>query len=319
MEKSRIILELIKQNKTLEEIIVYTNLPVKEIYKIIRKLIIEGHNIARRYFYDGEIEYSLSNQQSDNCTIITSNDEKDLEFMIISDLHLGSIYEMPKLLDIIYDYCTKNNIHIILNSGDLVEGEVKESSILVPPQKQLDHALRVYPLSPSILNFLLLGNHDYSLLMNYGIDILDLIKERREDIIPIGYGEGQILIKNDHIVLQHPLIYREVNHGIYDKTIIIRGHGHAPKISMDNSNLVIYAPSLSKLNLYKSNFPGAIDLKIKMKRGFIEYAFIEELSFINNCIYTTNEISLYVGHRKSFKEKNPILNEEAPRRLRKEL
>ena len=186
------------------------------------------------------------------------------------------------------------------------------------PQKQLDHALRVHPLAPDIINFLLLGNHDYNLLTDYGIDLMSLIKERREDIVPIGYGEGKVLIKSDCIVMQHPLVTKSMAPSVYNKTLIIRGHGHAARINHDSSNLTIYAPSLSNLNLYKSSFPGAIILKIRLKRGIIEMVYLEELTFINNKMYTTNEIDIHFARNKSFKANNPIYNEEEyPKILRK--
>lgn len=319
MTKEEIILSLIQKNKTLEEIISFSGLSISEIKKVLNRLSNKGHSISRKYFYDGEIQYGIDNINNDY-PIITSSISNELEFMVISDLHLGSIYENQRLLNTIYDYCAKNNIHIIINCGDLVEGDVNKLNIKIPPIKQLSHALRVYPISQDIINYLLLGNHDYSLLTKYQINLMDLIKERREDFIPIGYGEGKIFIKSDYIVIQHPLIEKSKPLGIYNKAVIIKGHGHAAKINYDSSNLIIYCPSLSKLNLYKSSFPGAIDLKIKMKRGIIEQVYIEELSFINSKMFTTNEINIHVGKNKCFKESNLILNEEEyPKILRKEI
>ena len=186
--------------------------------------------------------------------------------------------------------------------------------------RSIPHALRVYPMTSDIINFLLLGNHDYSLLTKHNIDLMNLIKERREDIVPIGYGEGKVLIKSDCIILQHPLLVKAMPSNVYNKAIIIRGHGHAARINHDSSNLIIHAPSLSNLNLYKSSFPGAVILKIKMKRGIIESVCLDELTFINNKLYTTNEISIHVGTKKSFKESNPIFNEEEyPKVLKKRL
>lgn len=322
MKKEEILLNLIKVNKTLGEIVDITGLSLKEIYIILKRLRDKGYLISKKYYYDGEIQYGINNfleVPSDNILLTSKNDD-ELEFMIISDIHFGSIQETQKLLYLIYDYCTKNDIHIILNAGDFIDGEVNSLNTCIAPLKQIDHALRVHPAKEDIINYLLLGNHDYSMLINHGIDISKVINEKREDIVPLGYGEGILNIKNDQIIMQHPLLYKASSNGNYSKAIIIRGHGHEPKVTLDTSNLLIYAPSLSKLNFNKCHYPGAIDLKLKMRYGIIENAYIDELAIINGKIYVTNELNLYVGHNKVFKARNEILNEEEyPKVLRKEI
>ena len=321
MENDLLVLNLVKQNKTLEEIVDCTNLPLKDIYKILKRIREKGYLISKKYYYDGEIKYNLQNNLEKESDIIlyTSHKDNEFEFMVISDLHFGSFYETSKLLNIIYDYCTNKNINIILNAGDFVDGDVNKQNIKIEPIKQITHALKCYPISKNIISYLLLGNHDYSLINNYGMDISKVISDNREDIVPIGYGEGIIKIKNDLIIMQHPLLYEKSNNGIYSKSLIIRGHGHKPKINFDTSNLVIYAPSLSKLNFNNCNYPGAIDLKIKMRCGIVETVYIEQLAFINNKINVTNELNIYFGHNKSFKDRAPISNEEEyPKVLRKE-
>ncbi len=320
MNKEELLLNLIKENKTLDEIVETLKLPIKEIYKILNKIKSKGYLLSKKYYYDGEIKYGIKKIVEDDSEniILTSKSDNELVFMVISDLHLGSLYEMPKLLNIIYDYCTKENIHIILNAGDFIDGEVNLANTKIPPIKQIDHALRIHPISSDIINFLLLGNHDYSMLSNYGINIMNIIKERREDIVPIGFKEGLIKIKNDNIVMQHPLLGIKKNKGNYSKTLIIRGHGHESKTNLDSSNLIIYTPSLSKLNFNNSKHPGAIILKLKTRQGIIEYVHIDNLSFINNKMEVINESNIYFGYNKSFKEKEPILNEEEyPKVLRK--
>lgn len=322
MRSEEVILNLIKSNKTLEEIAAITGLSLRNIYLNLKKIRDNGYLISKKYYYNGEIKYGFNKSLENQCDniLLTSLSENEFKFMVISDLHLGSLYETPKLLNLVYDYCTNNNIHIILNAGDFIDGEVNCANTKILPTKQIDHALRIHPISSQIINYLVLGNHDYSMLVNHGIDILKVIKDKREDIVPLGFGEGILKIKNDQIVIQHPLLYRTSSNGNYSKTLIIRGHGHAPKINLDTSNLLVYAPSLSNLNFNKCHFPGAINLNIKMRCGLIENVYIEELAIINNKIYVTNELNLYVGHNKTFKIKEEIQNEEEyPKILRKEI
>ena len=315
------IYKLIKRGISLKELSEKLNLSYREITKYLYILEKKGYTVNRKYYYNGDILYSiLSNLEYDSFNemdLISSPSDTELEFMVISDLHLGSTYETPQLINLIYDYCIKKGIHYLLNLGDLVDGVVNVNNNRIPWYKQINHALRVYPLDKEITSFLLLGNHDYSLLQNFGQNIMQIIKERREDIVPIGYGEGIINVKNDIIVLQHPLLSKDFQKGIYNKAVILRGHGHESKIYTDNSNLIVYAPSLSKLNFNRSSFPGAVYIKLIMRNGKIENVEVEELVIINKKIYITNSMNIYIGCHKNYKNKEIIRNEEDYKVLRK--
>ena len=307
------IINYISNGATISEISNSLHLSYGEIYKILAILKNNGYEILKKYYSNGNIMYYFADRLFNDYTpkIITSPYEDNIGIMVYSDLHFGSFSETPKLLNKIYDYSEANGIHIHFNVGDLVEGVVNPLNIKLPWHKQIEHALKVYPHSDDILVFTLLGNHDYSLLENFGLDISEVIRNQRGDIIPIGYGNSKIFIKNDYIVLQHPLLNKDVNiQENYSYATIIRGHGHEMKTVIDNSNVMIYTPSLSNLNFNKSHFPGAIYMKLKMRFGLIEYVEFEELAFINNKLYTTGRMNLYAGSGKKFRENTIINNEE---------
>ena len=307
------IINYISNGATISEISNDIQLSYQEIYKILAVIKSNGYEILKKYYSNGNIMYQLANCLFYDYSprIITRPDEDTIEVMIYADLHFGSFSETPKLLDKIYDYSTSKGIHIHFNAGDFVEGVTNPLNIKIPWYKQIEHALRVYPHSDDILVFTLLGNHDYSLIENFGLDISEVIKNKRGDIIPVGFGSSKILIKNDYIILHHPLLSKDVSViNNYNNAIILRGHGHEMKTVIDNNNYIIYTPSLSNLNFNKSHFPGAIHMKLKMRFGLIEYVEYDELSFINNKLYTTGHMSIYTGRGKKFSENTDVKNEE---------
>ena len=302
--KYDVLLKLINENKSINEITNILGISSNELYKYLLSLRKKGHRIVGNYYNNGDIYYELKKRIADNEFFLNTDvSEKEIDLMVISDLHLGSFYETPKLLDRIYNFCINENIHVILNIGDFVEGCVNNTNVKIPPLKQINHALRVHPFDSSIYNLLLLGNHDYSLLTNYGIDIETSIKESRYDIIPLGYGEEIINIKNDFIVLLHPLKSSEMKTRNYKNTLIIRGHGHESKVCQDKNNLIMYTPSLSKLNFNKSTNPGAIKLKLLFKNGFIKNVLITDLIFFNSKLLIAKESNFYINENDKKLEK----------------
>ena len=314
MQKNlEMLLSLIKNDYSISEISNILNVPYNKIYEYLYKLKDEGYEILRKYYSNGNMRFIVSNQLYEDYTpvILTEENENKIEMLVYSDLHLGSIFEKSKYLKMVYDYSKQKNIHIHLNAGDLVEGVIVESNIKIPFNEQIKHALKVYPHSDDILVFLLLGNHDYSLLEGHGINISEIIKNKRGDVIPIGFKEGKIKIKNDVIVMLHPVMNTDLGkRGIYNHNLIIRGHGHEAQEVIDSSNLYIYTPALCDLNLKNSTHPGFTHLTLKMRYGFIENVKINELIIIGNKISVVNGIEVFVGHGKKIRESNIILNEE---------
>ena len=314
-EKARMILSLIDEGMSINQISYLLNISNKEIYYYLSLLRFNGFNVLEKYYANGDTGYELIKnakfKDKLKNTIITEHSSNEFDLLIVSDFHLGSLYERYDLIrDIYINYCLQNDIHIVLNIGDLVEGVVNLPNIKIPWDEQLNKALSKLPYVDNILTFLLLGNHDHNLLTTYGQNIRDAIKNIRNDIIPLGYGQANLKIKNDELILQHPLMVKEYTNGMFDRKVIIRGHGHASKIKMDGNNYIIYAPSLSDLNFHKSEYPGAIKMHIKMHLGKIQQVGIDELTYINKKLHTTSEIYFYVGAWKKLKEGEIISNEE---------
>ena len=274
----------------------------------------DGFNIIEKIYPNGDIRYNIiKNAKINNNyknTIITEPEENEIDLVITSDLHFGSFQENKYLINNMFDYVIKNNLHIIINCGDFVEGIVNLSNIKIPWDEQIEHAIWEYPQVNDIITFILFGNHDYSLLSNFGQDIRTYIKNRRYDMMPLGYGRSNIKIKNDKLILEHYIDERRTSHEIYKNKIIIRGHGHETKFKMDGVNYIINLPSLSDLNFNKSSFPGMVRLKLQFMKGNINNIIVEQLSIINNQIYTTGEYKIFTGRGKNYKKDTLIDNEE---------
>ena len=156
------ILDMVNNNELLSEIIEKTNLTYKQLYYRLSLLENKGYNIKRKYYSDGQISYELNSNFGDcnKKVLYTKAEENQIKMVLISDLHLGSLSDRLDLLNEVYNFCVKNNIHIIINAGDIIDGFMGLGIKKVYGEKQIDYLLRNYPFDSSILNFITLGNHD---------------------------------------------------------------------------------------------------------------------------------------------------------------
>ena len=306
------LLELLDKNLTINEISDILHLSRKQLYHYLMILKNQGYLLNKKYYYDGNIKYNLEHilNENNDIGIITPPSLSKIDFLVISDIHLASSRERLDLLDEVYNYCIKNNIHSILIAGDIIDGFVGN----VPRKyntshEQIEYAVKNYPFDKNILNFLVLGNHDYSTIALYGQDLKTVFENRRSDMIVTGYGEGKLHIKNDLIVLRHPLKFIDERNESYNKTLIIKGHTHHSKIWSDYNNFIIYAPTLSDIN-NNDILPGMIHMSLCFLNGFIQKCQLKHLTYINNKFYTTNETTVYVTNGKPFKKTQSILYEE---------
>lgn len=305
------ILELIKNNLSVSEISEALDIFPKQLFNYLTLLDNMGYNLVRKYYCDGNIRYGLNyNHNVDNeIAIITPFDLSELDLLVISDIHLSSSKERLDLIDKVYNYCIINNIHLILIVGDIIDGFVGQlPRKLNTAYEQIEYCVKKYPFDKNILNFLVLGNHDYSALVSDGLSLGKVLHNRRHDMIVTGYGEGKINIKNDFILLKHPLKFVKAPQVTYTKSLIIKGHTHRLKMWTDYDNFVIYAPSLSDIN-NEGILPGAIHMKLKLLNGYIQKCYLNNLTYFKDNFYTTSEGEIYFNG-KPFQGNKEIRNEE---------
>jgi len=314
------ILDLIDKKYTINEMMVELNLSKEQLCKAFRKLKQVGINFNRKYYDCGEIICSLNKEiyipsKVEHVNIITEPGNDSIRLILTSDLHLGSEYENLDAINKIYEYCVLNNIHIIVIAGDFLEGiniGRAKTKIHSNSLEQMEYAYKNYPYDEHILNFLTLGNHDIDSLISYGIDFAENLRSFRHDIVPVGYGRGLINIKNDRIIVAHPLGIGVSNeHDLSSNYLLVKGHSHAAKsIISSNGNCSLTVPSLSNVFLSENEFlPGAIDLTIKFKNGYFDTVYYEHL-LVGDRVFAISSTQYSVGHDKERNSDGIIKYEE---------
>ena len=314
------VLNFIENGYTINDISVELNLSHKEIYTVLLSLKEIGMKFDKKYYYDGEIIYlpkkDLSYSTKKNAVnLITSPDCDSFKAMVISDLHIGSKFECLDKLNMIYDYCVNNGINIIINAGDILDGiniGREESKKFLNPLEQIEYACEMYPFDKNILNFIVLGNHDIDSLSSFGIDFSTYLRNFRHDLVPLGYGYGRINVKNDKIFVTHPLcIGINNNIDLTSNYLLIKGHHHSTKsIIGSNGNCSFSAPSLSNIFISEDEFlPGAMVLTIKLKNGFFDTIYMENL-LVNNRVNVVSTLQYSVLPSKDRKFDGTIKYEE---------
>ena len=315
------LIELINTGYSLNGIVEYMNLPRNQIYELFRNLSSYGIDFGRKYYSSGDIVYipmkEVEIPGKRNCVdIITDSGSDSFRILIISDLHIGSIYERQDAWDIMMNYCINKGIHNIIVAGDFLDGINKgrsECKIHDNFFEQMIYAVDKYPMDKNITHFITFGNHDVDSLVSEGINFSTYLHNYRHDIVPVGYGYGRINIKNDKIFVTHPLCLG-INHNL-DLTgnyLLIKGHHHANKaIIGTNGNCSLSIPSLSDIYLTENEFlPGAIDLSIKFKNGYFDTIYYEHLLINNGRFHTVSSTQFMVTPSKDRKYDGYIKHEE---------
>ena len=271
------VLELINQNKNLKQIASILGMSEKQLYMRIKQLINYGYNINPSYSYSSDIYYSLikkkvMNTQND-VTIKMPKNINEFRCIVVSDLHIGSKDSDIKLMDIVYNYAAKKGINIILNCGDTVEGDYTTCKKSIKDiHGQLENFIKKHPYDKNINNFMIFGNHDYHSLHYDGLDMSKIIKNSRYDIIPIGYGQGIVNIKDDGIILFHKLYEGFKPMLNNNEKILLSGHSHMMKTKV-NDLFWLSIPTLSHNSTDNTQevLPGFVDLHITLENQKFDY------------------------------------------------
>ena len=296
------LIELINEDKSVNEISTILNLSNKQIYSRIKTLKSIGYNIKNKYYYNGNIKYyvdkSLNNEET---RIIMNQDENEFKCVAISDLHIGSMLENTKALDLIYNYCIVNNINIVINTGDLINGSFGCKNKIDDLNKQMKYFFKVYPFDKNILTFTFLGDHDISPLNELGIDFKKVISDKRNDIVVVGYEEGKIKLKDDYILLRHPI--NNPNPINPSSALVLKGHTHKMRISTGYSYLV-NVPNLCNNFLNSDGLPSALKITLKFNRNYFSVGNFEHL-IVQDKVYPISSVNLDLNGSKREFDNNP--------------
>lgn len=295
-ETNQKIMDMILKNASVNEISRETGLSNKQLFHRLNMLKIKGYNFSRKYYYNGEIVYKLQKglEGEKEISLITSPKDKEFKAVFISDLHISNPDDRLDLLYAVYNFCIKEDIHVIINGGDLIDGLIgSKDKKFITIEEQIEYALKIHPYDKNILNFICLGNHDYDALVKEGQNLETVLLNRRHDIVPLGYGMGILKIKNDQIVVQHPKTPTIVQKESVATGIILTGHYHKSQTIFRGNTLNMYLGSLTDMNF--SNFqdetlPGFVKATIEFNNGIFSLGTFENFVFADK-IYKVNELN----------------------------
>lgn len=272
-EISTSILNEMKTGLSLNDIKSKLNLPDKMFLSALKEIRSNYQNFTKKYTDNGTVFYLPEEPKlilpPNKIELISTKDT--FRAIFISDLHCGNKREKLYLLNLVYEYAIKNNIFVIINTGDVLENiysipvsELKQKTV----EGQINSLIRNHPYAPNIINLILYGNHDYKALTDQGIDVAAIIEQERYDLVSLGYGEAFIKTKEDEIGLQH-----NIGHGRHTPLpegprVIFKGHSHKMKYNLKKGQAVINVPALSDANPESYDYPhskGFLDVEITFK------------------------------------------------------
>lgn len=282
-DKNKQILELIKKDKSSAYIASELGISEKQVWMRLRQIVSSGYQIQNRYYSDASIKYSIKKDETidtdTDIRICVPSGSKELRVIAISDTHIGNKGSDIDLIKRVYEYASNNDINIILNCGDLIEGDyTSDRKFIDNVEDQVNYLIKYYPYDKNILNFAIVGNHDYHSLHYSGFDVIKRINTVRQDIVPTGYGLGTINIKADKLILKHELQSKNLPDIPEDANVVLVGHGHMMKTKL-YEKLFICIPSLSHVSPDKTreNVPGFVDMKLSFDKKRVDYLELKHL------------------------------------------
>lgn len=295
-EINRQLLQLILNGASTKEILQTLNITPKQLKIRLESLKREGYGFEYQVFDNGVVTYnSLNGIYHDATNTLQMNLTKpgnEFTFLAISDLHIGNKLDNIDNLYLIYEYAKQEGINIIINCGDIIDGCCNNESETTI-RKQLERLIMQHPLDEDILNIVLFGNHDYTPLEKYNINISNIITQERSDFISLGFGTGLINALKGQIVLLHPVKHSTCSSNIHFPNnwfigkIILKGHGHHTSIKTARNTCTLKVPTTSNV-IYSQNpsLPGLMKITIHFdEKGYVNVINAENL-VITDKIYT---------------------------------
>ncbi len=309
-ETNKKIIDMIKQKKSIEEISKEANLSYKQLYNRISDIQRNGYITKRRYDTNGTLYYTFGNDDcyhSDN-SFELYNEKTTVKFLVISDLHMGNISSDEETLYAIYNYCCKNDIHVIINCGDILDGTFSNTECFIPPEEQIEYLIKKYPFDKSIFTLYTPGDHDISLYAKNNISMDIALNKRRHDICAISpyvkLHNDVIMFNNNQIMVSHKAPVFEENN-IQNIKLHLVGHNHTSKTLLginDSKNVTprIMVPPLCRNHCKgEINIPRAIELTLYLDNKYhFKYVLKKDLLVLNSKVLNTGETIINYGNDK---------------------
>lgn len=198
-------------------------------------------------------------------------EHNNLRLLVIADTHYGHINENTTFVQQVYEYASKYNINMIIHAGDVIEGDVdgflscksEYSTIL----SQIGHVFKDYPYDENIRNYILLGNHDASFLINDGVDLYDELGDR-SDFELLGYRNAFIKVGNEYIFVKHSI--PRMTNPFKEEEVFLNFYGHAHLFELyHNANMAsAKVPALSLVKTSGTLSKGFLDVELTFDSGY---------------------------------------------------
>ena len=299
------VLNRLKRESTASKICHDLKLDRFTLFNIIKEL--HDNNI---YYYpkvcsNGDISFSLKKPNADENINLRVNDG-EFSFVSISDTHVGSVYDRVDRFDSVGEFIDKNNIKLLVNTGDLIDGPVHFNQSMekrTPDlESQIEEFISTYPYIDGT-NVVVLGDHDLKYKTHDGYSINKALKNERLDLKVYSSGAGIVKINNKEILLCHDANDPRIKSRIMDDQILISGHSH---MYMNNTRYTSYGasikvvnPALCNLPMYNHNMPGFLKFNLTYESGILIKVVIENYAFIQNEIYLVGTTNYIVSENKN--------------------
>lgn len=191
-----------KKRLYIKQIMEDLDLQEYEVYGLIELLNKQGYSFE---IIDDKVIKMLKGKSN---AIDVPMKEEQIKFIAISDIHYGSKWDNPKLVDYAYEIAEKENCHFVINSGDIFEGDFHNKrpehiyEVKCLGIEQLEYVAEKYPKS-DIPTYFITGNHCATFIKTCGADIGKMLQDKRPDLTYIGHDLGDIKINKLLIRLRH--------------------------------------------------------------------------------------------------------------------
>ena len=124
---------------------------------------------------------------------------KHYDVLLTSDMHIREMEgRVLRGYDAMLDYCSKNNINLVLSLGDFFHGmsaNALEYEHAVQNYEVVEDAIKKIPRQDGLYHGVLGGNHDKN-IARYGFDPIKMMADERSDFIDLGYTHSTITLNS---------------------------------------------------------------------------------------------------------------------------
>lgn len=194
---------LINKKKSFAEVCKELGLKDYEVIGMVTMLKEQGYMVD---YVNGEL-IKLKAKASNGLIEIPAKD-KQIKFLALSDIHYGSKWDNPHLVDYAYEVAEREGADFVTNSGDIFEGDFKGKrpdhiyQVKKLGLEQLDYVVDKYPKS-KLPTYFITGNHSDTFIKTCGADIGKLLVKERPDLTYVGNNLADIKAGKLKIRLRH--------------------------------------------------------------------------------------------------------------------